>query len=291
MTSITRNFPWFVRDLGISIVGKKCYVSLVEDLDIFDVECVKYAASKGIGLGIVVGGSIMKVPQLLLILRSNSARGLSLPAYILETLAYAITTVYSWRNAYAFSTYGENFFLTLQNVVITFLIVAYAVQRPKQALSAPPPSPANALALLALLQLLQLSTLPLSLFSKLPQIAQNQRARSTGQLSAFAVGAQIAGCAARLFTNAAEVGDAIQAAGFLLALILNLVLGVQMAAFWGRDAEPARSALQEKADFPLRDEREQDFDIVVPPQSPATHQTSHNAQPTMPGRRWARKVD
>jgi mannose-P-dolichol utilization defect protein 1 len=45
---------------------QKCYVTLVEDLDIFDVECLKYALSKGIGIGIVAGGSIMKVPQLLL---------------------------------------------------------------------------------------------------------------------------------------------------------------------------------------------------------------------------------
>lgn len=45
---------------------QKCYVSLVENLNIEDFECLKYSLSKGLGLGIVVGGSIMKVPQLLL---------------------------------------------------------------------------------------------------------------------------------------------------------------------------------------------------------------------------------
>lgn len=45
---------------------QKCYVSLVENLDVKDVDCIKYSLSKGIGLGIVVGGSIMKVPQLVL---------------------------------------------------------------------------------------------------------------------------------------------------------------------------------------------------------------------------------
>lgn len=84
MTAITRNLPWFVKDLGVAIVSQvrafysddlaeielpifqKCYESLVENLDIGDVECLKYSLSKGLGFGIVLGGSIMKVPQLLL---------------------------------------------------------------------------------------------------------------------------------------------------------------------------------------------------------------------------------
>ncbi|KAJ2970795.1 hypothetical protein NUW54_g12651 [Trametes sanguinea] len=112
MTAITRNLPWFVKDLGVSIVGEKCYTSIVENLDLADIECLKYSLSKGLGLGIVVGGSIMKVPQLLLIVSARSARGLSLTSYVLETLSYAITLAYSYRNEFPFSTYGENLFLT-----------------------------------------------------------------------------------------------------------------------------------------------------------------------------------
>jgi mannose-P-dolichol utilization defect protein 1 len=83
MTTLTRNLPWFVKDLGISIIGQvctlshahattdrlvqqKCYISLIENLNIEDVQCIKYSLSKGIGVAVVVGGSIMKVPQLLL---------------------------------------------------------------------------------------------------------------------------------------------------------------------------------------------------------------------------------
>lgn len=45
---------------------QECYTSLVENLNISDVQCLKYSLSKGLGIGIVVGGSVMKVPQLLL---------------------------------------------------------------------------------------------------------------------------------------------------------------------------------------------------------------------------------
>jgi mannose-P-dolichol utilization defect 1 len=85
------------------------------------------------------------------------------------------------------------------------------------------------------LALLQLATLPLSLFSKVPQIHQNARAGSTGQLSAFAVISQIAGCLARLFTTATAVSYNLIAAGFALALVLNVVLGVQMWMYWGKE--------------------------------------------------------
>ncbi|EED78069.1 predicted protein, partial [Postia placenta Mad-698-R] len=243
MTAITKNLPWFVKDLGISIVGSKCYTSLVENLDIHDTECIKYSISKGLGVGIVVGGSIMKVPQLLLIVSARSARGLSLSAYSLETLAYAITLAYSYRKEFPFSTYGENLFLTFQNVIITLLITYYSSHPPSAAIrrvaAATVPMVLSAFALVAApdapLALLQLATLPLSLFSKIPQIRQNHRAHSTGQLSAFAVIAQIGGCLARLFTTATEVGDPLVSAGFALALLLNCVLGVQMWMYWGQD--------------------------------------------------------
>ncbi|GJE91609.1 mannose-P-dolichol utilization defect 1 protein [Phanerochaete sordida] len=306
MTAITRNLPWFVKDLGVSIVGEKCYVSLVENLNIEDVDCLKYALSKGLGIGIVVGGSIMKVPQLLLIVRAKSARGLSLSAYVLETLSYAITLAYSYRNSFPFSTYGENFFLTIQNIIITLLIIHYPTSRLTRAQSTAPRL-ALAAALTAVsgvvlyavppstLSALQVATIPLSLFSKLPQIRQNARAHSTGQLSAFAVVAQIAGCLARLFTTSAEVGDPILTAGFALALVLNVVLGVQMWTYWGKDGREAGVSAGSKFE-----EREMEkistntwpqnekVEVIVQPASPIRAGTPTRQQP---GRKWARKVD
>ncbi|KAH9939825.1 mannose-P-dolichol utilization defect 1 protein [Amylocystis lapponica] len=298
MTAITRNLPWFIKDLGVSIVGQKCYTSLVENLDIQDVECIKYSLSKGLGVGIVVGGAIMKVPQLMLIVSARSARGLSLPAYVLETIAYAITLAYSYRNEFPFSTYGENLFLVIQNAVITLLIIHY----PSRTLTRTT-STALQVALAAVLMILsslalvflppvalaplQFATLPLSLFSKLPQIRQNHRAKSTGQLSAFAVVAQIGGCLARLFTTATEVDDPLVSAGFALALVLNAVVGAQMWMYWGRDElvhAPATTIgvpVDEKEKMQWQNDA-RPVEVIVPPQSPT---------PRPSGRKWARKVD
>lgn len=266
-------------------------MSLVENLNVNDVQCLKYAISKGLGIGIVVGGSVMKVPQMLLstpasplitrtsiltllamsVLNAGSAEGLSLTAYILETLSYAITLAYSVKNNFPFSTYGENLFLTMQDVIITLLIIAYAPSSAKGSTTKPRDltlallaTAGTAYVLNALppstLSLVQFATLPLSLFSKVPQILQNAEAKSTGQLSAVAVIAQILGCVARLFTTATEVKDLLVLSGFGLALVLNLVLGSQMWMYWGKKEVkpvPAIKEKKEESERPMTPERTQ----------------------------------
>lgn len=237
------------------------------------------------------------------VLSAQSARGLSLPAYIMETLAYAITTAYSYRNDFPFSTYGENLFLTIQNTLISLLIV-YLPSTPLRKAQ----NTVGRLAVIVLgtvvsavtlyavpketLGFFQLVTLPLSLFSKLPQIMQNARSRSTGQLSAFAVVAQIAGCLARLFTTATEVGDIIVTAGFALALILNIIVGVQMWMYWDKDDKELYSktligVVHEKEEWAQT--TQQKVDVVVPSKSPLPPPRHTTASPS--GRKWARKVD
>ncbi|KAJ1737789.1 hypothetical protein LPJ55_005943 [Coemansia sp. RSA 990] len=81
----------------------------------------------GLGLGIVLGGCIVKLPQLFKILKSKSVAGISLSSYLLEVLANAITLAYSFRKGYSFTftTYGEALFIGAQNIVITLLILAF----------------------------------------------------------------------------------------------------------------------------------------------------------------------
>lgn len=45
-------------------------------------------------------------------------------------MSYAVSLAYASRNAFPFSTYGENFFLTIQNVVITLLILYLSRSKP-----------------------------------------------------------------------------------------------------------------------------------------------------------------
>lgn len=240
-------------------------------------------------------------PITLIVIRARHARGLSLPAFALETLAYLITLVYAFRNNYPFSTYGENFFLTLQNVCITLLIIYYfpAAQSHLTTKRAKSNKPVVVLAgtiavvtayflliiPMSALRLLQLATVPISLFSKIPQISENYSNQSTGQLSVFAVASQVLGCAARLFTTATEMGDSLVFAGFALAFVLNVALGIQIWMYWGQSVPTSTT----KESWP----KEKPIDSHVDPvqSQPSFIQMNTTSQVANGGRRWARKVD
>ncbi|OXB35071.1 hypothetical protein LQV05_001114 [Cryptococcus neoformans] len=259
VTAITHNIPYFARAPLEALIGEECYGTLVYDFNITDSECLKYALSKGLGFGIVVGGSIVKIPQIIKIVSDQSARGLSLSAYALETVAYSINLAYNSRNAFPFSTYGETLFLAIQNVIITLLIIHLAPQKGAVIGARPLSSKRNTndrkvltgavitaatgfflwsgtLCPLSLLSILQAATLPLSLISKAPQIMTNYKYRSTGNLSAFAVFNNFFGCVARVFTTKQEVDDPLIFWGFASAAMLNAVLAVQMIMYW-KDSE------------------------------------------------------
>jgi len=61
-------------------------------LDISDIDCIKFTISKGIGYAIVVGAGILKVPQIMKILKNSSVDGLNTYSYYIESLVYINTT-------------------------------------------------------------------------------------------------------------------------------------------------------------------------------------------------------
>lgn len=192
---ITHNLPAPIRDLGVSIVGETCYQSLLLDVNVEDVDCIKLAVSKGLGIGIIAASSIVKVPQILKLLNSRSADGVSFLSYLLETAAYLISLAYNFRNGFPFSTYGETALIVGQNIVISVLVLNYsgrasaaavfvaALAGTVAALFAENVVPAQALGYL------QAGAGVLGVASKVPQILTIFQQGSTGQLSAFAVSA------------------------------------------------------------------------------------------------------
>src|ERR1700760_1191955 len=124
---ITHNLPPQLKEFGESLIGDGCYKHLVLDIDpIAYPECAKLAVSKALGIAIVGASGIVKVPQLLKLLNSQSAAGVSFLSYLLETAALVITVAYNARSGNPFSTYGESALIAAQNVAISSLVLYFS---------------------------------------------------------------------------------------------------------------------------------------------------------------------
>lgn len=190
---VTHNLPKPMADLGVSILGPACYKTLLLDIDPTSIPCLKLALSKGLGIGIVTVSSIVKVPQIVKLLSSQSAEGISFLAYLLETSAFLVSIAYNGRQGFPYSTYGESVFILAQNIVISILVLKYSGRQTAAAMFV------AGLVVCALIlfkeELVDLKTLSLLQIgagvvgsaSKLPQIAAIWSEGGTGQLSAFAV--------------------------------------------------------------------------------------------------------
>lgn len=249
---LTHNLPPPIRNTATQLLGESCYRSLVHNVNLTDTVCLKLAVSKGLGIAIIGASSIVKIPQLLKLLNSQSAEGISFLSYLLETTSYLITLVYNIRNQFPFSTYGEVALIAIQNIAISTLVLqftgrghfaaffvanlvaaGYAMYKPS-------------LISMNTLQYLQASAGLLGVASKLPQIITIFQQGGTGQLSAFAVFNFLAGSLARVFTTLQEVDDKLILYGFVAAFVLNAVLAGQMVWYWnsGKSKESTQTKLE-----------------------------------------------
>ncbi|KAG0017732.1 hypothetical protein BGZ80_007963 [Entomortierella chlamydospora] len=227
--------PYFLKTPAVSIIGEACYISLMEQFNYRDVPCIKLAISKGLGYGIVAGGAI------------------DFPCVI--GLAYNI------RLGHPLSTYGETFFVAIQDIIILGLMLHYRSKNmcafitlssfllsgiilgiTTQSVQDDGTVITNFIISESILETLQKYTILINLFSKIPQVIENYNNKSTGQLSAFAVFNYFAGSLARVYTTLIEVKDAILLYGFLLSTFLNCVLALQMALYWNNSGvQPVKS--------------------------------------------------
>lgn len=182
---------------------------------------------------------VVKVPQIAKIVFSHSADGISFLSYFLETIAASITFGYNYRFGNPFSTYGETFFIILQNLMVLTLLGAIRRQLANYAflfllysiflVSLVLPDYLGDNTLLSM----QAITIPLGMISRLPQIWSIWRRRSTGQLSALTCFALFAGSTARVFTCYQETRhDFILLLSYLMTAMLNATVMVQMLYYW-----------------------------------------------------------
>jgi len=210
--------------------------------------------SKFLGYLIILGAAIVKVPQIMKILKANSVAGLSLEMFVLEIIGYTICTTYGMFNKFPFSTYGETSIIAVQNLVIIYLIFTYRnISMLKfgaliLVIAVQIGAAMNGLISSEIFTYMNYSTSLIFCASKIPQIITNFQYKSTGTLALFTFVLNFAGSLARIFTTLKEVSDMSVLMNFILGAVLNGTIMVQILMWGPKTTEilvPAR-AVQKK---------------------------------------------
>uniref|UniRef100_A0A8C7ZE25 Mannose-P-dolichol utilization defect 1 protein homolog n=1 Tax=Oryzias sinensis TaxID=183150 RepID=A0A8C7ZE25_9TELE len=251
------------------LMPESCYDQFFLNFNLLDVPCLKIVLSKGLGIGIILGSVLVKLPQILKLMAAKSAEGLSFKSVLLELLAITGTMAYSIANGFPFSSWGEALFLMLQTVTIGFLIQKYGGRSGSGVLFV--------LLYLSLLLLLlspvtpmaavtsmQAFNMPAIIIGRLIQAATNFQNGHTGQLSAVSVFLLFAGSLARIFTSVQvrnhvttghassstrgaepdvpllffqETGDTLMALTYVISSTCNGVIAMQVLYYWKRSPQ------------------------------------------------------
>lgn len=242
----TSLIPNEIVSLGRQFYTRPVFDTIVLKMDLwspYSEAMLKNFISKTLGLGILSSSSLVKLPQIISILKSGSTSGLSFFSILLETVSYLISTAYNFRKGNDFVTFGETSFVSLQNIIILMLILYYSglakflngfvglVSLCFYTLFANPSGNVGVLSDKWINILIKFA-IPLGLFSKLPQISNNFKNKSTGQLSSVSIIAGILGSLVRIFTTISSgIKDNLLILGFASSLVLNLILYIQLVLY------------------------------------------------------------
>ncbi len=224
--------------LRLGLMTNECFNKLLVQHDFGHTACIKSTLSKSLGVGIVAGSSLVKLPQVLKLVSSGSGEGISLLGVLLELTALTMTTAYSHSQGFPFSSYGESVFLSIQTSLIAFFVLWFGGSAILSLLfSAFYGAVVFALAQPGLVPGVvlwwgQAANIPMVIAGKMMQVISNYRNGHTGQLSAVTVFLLAAGAYIRVFTSIQETGDQIVIMTFMSSAAVNSILAFQVLYYW-----------------------------------------------------------
>jgi len=236
--------------LQLGLMTNECFNKLIVHRDFGHTACLKSAVSKTLGVSIVAGSSMVKLPQVLKVMSSGSGEGISLLGVLLELTALTMTTAYSYSQGFPFSSYGESVFLSAQTSLIALFVLWFGGSALLSvlfaavyggavfALAQPGLVPAE------VLWYGQAANIPMVLVGKMLQVISNYRNGHTGQLSAVTVFLLAAGAIIRVFTSIQETGDRVVISTYIVSSAVNMLLLLQVIYYW--NAKPAAKGKSKK---------------------------------------------
>lgn len=194
-------------------------------------ECLPILISKLLGLAIVVTSPASKLPQIFNLVKSKSAEGIVVSMFICEVIVFSISWAYMAGQGMAFVEYGEAVIMNFLTCIIVTLVLAYSPGG--VTLMHVLMMSAYAILLVAMLSgfvplfMLRIALTGSVIFNisgRVPQILQNWRKSSTGQLSLIMFILNLGGTGVRVLTVLVQVLQASSWDKDLLFVLFNNVL-------------------------------------------------------------------
>lgn len=215
--------------------------------------------SKGLGIGIIAGSVLVKVPQIIKILNAKSAEGISIISVLLDLMAITFHISYSYVKGFPFSAWGDGTFLAIQTSIIASLLFLYGHKSALRSVvfcviySCITYVLMSGITPLEYLWTAQGFNVPILLVGKLSQAFANYRNGSTGQLSAATCFMLLAGSAARIFTSIQETGDTMMVVIYCVSTFANAVIVSQLLYYWNKPTGP--SVVAKDVDRPVKSKK------------------------------------
>ena len=188
---------------------------------------------------------MVKFPQIIKIFSNSSVVGLSVASFLMETVCAVTSCSYNFAQKFPFSTWGENFFILLQLIILLAQYYHYT-NNPALSMIVPLLVPAISFGLTQLpvdtLAVGLSLTIPLLALSKVLQIKTNFMNGHTGQLSFVTSLLNFLGVMARVFTVLQEVDDSLILINVSSTAILNGIIVLQFVYYW--NVEPPKDKAQ-----------------------------------------------
>ncbi|XP_018567366.1 mannose-P-dolichol utilization defect 1 protein homolog [Anoplophora glabripennis] len=235
-----------LRQVALLVFTPHCFDNYFIDFNYLDGPCFSATLSKCLGLGIILGSLLVKIPQILKLLKSKSGEGINILSVTLDLTAITIYMSYSFVKQFPFSSWGDTAFLAIQTVIVAVLVLVYQNAVLKSLLYLSTYLSVcyvmmSGITPLNVLWTLQTCNIPIVVTGKLIQAWTNFKNGHTGQLSAITMFMLFFGSAARIFTSIQETGDTVVILTYTAGTLANALLVSQMLFYWNVEVVKKKS--------------------------------------------------
>lgn len=192
--------------------------------------CWRALMAKGIGIAMILAACVNKLPVIINIMNSKSAKGLSSSSIYGETVVYANCAAYGVLNDYPVTSWGENASLFIQALIIMALFWGYSKASWNERILVFIAALFYFVFVFSILSedyyyALMTSVMPILLVSRGSQILETIRCEHTGAQSIITVAMNLTGGLIRILTTLQEMGwDFAVLSTYIMSTMINLVM-------------------------------------------------------------------